>query len=97
MDTLSVPEAAIATPLLEFRQVALSYVMHGQPTQIIDQVSIQVSSHEFISLVGPSGCGKTSLLRMVGGLAPVPVGELLFQGQKMSDPVAMLGSRSKIL
>ncbi len=91
MDTLTAPEAATAPPLLEFRQVSLSYVMQGQTTTIIDQVSIQVAAREFIALVGPSGCGKTSLLRMVGGLAPVPAGELLFQGQKMAGSSGNVG------
>ncbi|MEN9245278.1 MAG: ABC transporter ATP-binding protein [Thermostichales cyanobacterium SRBZ-1_bins_19] len=87
---VTAPESATATPLLEFRQVSLTYKMQGQTTTIIENVSIQVASREFIALVGPSGCGKTSLLRMVGGLAPVLQGELLFQGQ------AMTGSRGKV-
>lgn len=91
MDTLTAPETATTPPLLEFRQVSLSYVMQGQTTTIIEQVSIQVAAREFIALVGPSGCGKTSLLRMVGGLAPVPAGELLFQGQKMAGSSGNVG------
>ena len=35
---------------------------------VIDDLSLEVSKGEIISILGPSGCGKTSLLRIVAGL-----------------------------
>ena len=35
---------------------------------MLDQVSLNVGSGEFVSVTGPSGCGKTTLLRTIAGL-----------------------------
>ena len=37
-------------------------------TTAIENLSLEIRSGEFVSLVGPSGCGKSSLLRIVAGL-----------------------------
>src|SRR3954451_21005087 len=33
----------------------------------VDDISLEVPSGSFFSLLGPSGCGKTTTLRMIGG------------------------------
>lgn len=35
---------------------------------VLDKVSFEVNSGEFLSVLGPSGCGKTTLLRILIGL-----------------------------
>jgi ABC-type Fe3+/spermidine/putrescine transport system ATPase subunit len=35
---------------------------------VIDDISLEISSGEWLALVGPSGSGKTSLLRLIAGL-----------------------------
>lgn len=34
---------------------------------VLDHVSFDVASGEFLSVLGPSGCGKTTLLRILAG------------------------------
>lgn len=36
-------------------------------TPVLDHVSFDVASGEFLSVLGPSGCGKTTLLRILAG------------------------------
>ena len=43
---------------------------------VIDDLSLEVSKGEIISILGPSGCGKTSLLRIVAGLEKPLKGEI---------------------
>ena len=40
----------------------------------VDDVSLTITSGEFMVLVGPSGCGKSTLLRMIAGLEEVTDG-----------------------
>ncbi len=48
--------------------------------QALQQVSLDIKSNTFVTLVGPSGCGKTTLLRMLNGLISPDAGEILIGG-----------------
>jgi spermidine/putrescine transport system ATP-binding protein len=43
----------------------------------VDDVSLEVRSGEFFSLLGPSGCGKTTSLRMIAGFVRPDAGRIL--------------------
>ncbi len=43
---------------------------------IIKDVSLDITSGEFIVFVGPSGCGKSTLLRVISGLESISAGSL---------------------
>jgi NitT/TauT family transport system ATP-binding protein len=83
--------AAARSGLLEFDRVGLEYPFEGSMRRIIEEVSLLVQPGEFVSFVGPSGCGKTSILRMVSGLSPAPIGEIRCRGQKISQPLKNVG------
>ena len=51
----------------------------------VDDISIDIASGEFFSLLGPSGCGKTTLLRMLAGFESPTSGEIFIDGQAMSE------------
>ena len=42
----------------------------------VDDVSLTITSGEFMVLVGPSGCGKSTLLRMIAGLEVITDGDI---------------------
>lgn len=79
------------TVVLEFDRVGLEFRVDGKPRRIIDEISLSIAEGEFVSFVGPSGCGKTSILRMVSGLAPAPIGEIRFRGTKINKPLKNVG------
>ena len=43
----------------------------------VDDVTLEVTSGEFFSLLGPSGCGKTTSLRMIAGFERPDAGRIL--------------------
>lgn len=47
---------------------------------VLDHVSFDVVSGEFLSVLGPSGCGKTTLLRILAGLESPDAGSVLKDG-----------------
>jgi multiple sugar transport system ATP-binding protein len=51
----------------------------------VHDVSLSIEDKEFMVLVGPSGCGKSTTLRMVAGLEEITSGQLLIDGQDVTD------------
>jgi spermidine/putrescine transport system ATP-binding protein len=50
----------------------------------VDNVSLNVKSGEFLTLLGPSGCGKTTMLRMISGLETPTSGRVLLDGKDVT-------------
>jgi putative ABC transport system ATP-binding protein len=48
-------------------------------------VNIEVFPGDFVSIMGPSGCGKSTLLHLVGGLARATRGQVLLDGNNLSE------------
>lgn len=53
------------SPLLVLNAIGRDF---ANGLRALDDVSLKVETHDFVSLVGPSGCGKSTLLRIIGGL-----------------------------
>jgi ABC-type Fe3+/spermidine/putrescine transport system ATPase subunit len=45
-------------------------------TRAVDQLSLEISSGEFLTLLGPSGCGKSTTLRLIAGLERPDAGSI---------------------
>ena len=58
---------------------------HFGPVTAVDDISIDIRSGEFFSLLGASGCGKTTLLRMIAGFESPSRGEVFIEGVPMSQ------------
>jgi multiple sugar transport system ATP-binding protein len=53
--------------------------------QVVDDLSLDINSGEFVVLLGPSGCGKTTTLRMLAGLESVGSGDIYLEGERIND------------
>jgi putative ABC transport system ATP-binding protein len=51
----------------------------------LDGLSMSIEKGEFTALVGPSGSGKTTLLNLIGGLDTPTSGEVILNGQDISQ------------
>ena len=56
----------------------------GQSTAVMD-ISLSVEQGEFLTLLGPSGCGKTTILRMVAGFEIPSAGNILLDGEDITN------------
>ena len=52
---------------------------------IIPNLSLDIKSGEFFTLLGPSGCGKTTLLRMIAGFNSIEGGDFYFGDKRIND------------
>lgn len=60
---------AAGPPVLRLSGVSKAYpTSGGRLVEAVRDVSLEVGSREFVSLVGPSGCGKSTLLGLIAGL-----------------------------
>jgi len=50
----------------------------------VANVSQEIHSGEFFTLLGPSGCGKTTLLRMIAGLELQDSGRIILEGEDIT-------------
>jgi NitT/TauT family transport system ATP-binding protein len=57
----------------------------------VEDVSLDVGSGEFVSIVGPSGCGKSTLLALIAGLVPLTAGRVLLDGRPVEGVTPGLG------
>jgi spermidine/putrescine transport system ATP-binding protein len=76
-----VATAAVAGCAVELRAVTKSY----GGAVAVDDCSLAIRRHEFLSLLGPSGCGKTTILKMIGGFLQPDAGEIRINGKEMTD------------
>ena len=61
---------------------------NGGSLDILTDISMQVKSGEFISIVGPSGCGKTTLIEIVAGLQKKSGGSIRIDGVALESSTA---------
>jgi len=52
---------------------------------ILENFSVEIAQHEFVTILGPSGCGKTTTLRLIGGFERPDEGRILFNGEDITN------------
>ena len=68
--------------LLKIKNLEKSYKEAGG---ILKGVSLDVEKGEVVVILGPSGCGKSTLLRCINGLESIQGGEILLDGEVISN------------
>jgi branched-chain amino acid transport system ATP-binding protein len=54
-------------------------------THAVDLVDFQIGEGEVVSLIGSNGAGKTSLVNLISGLIKPDSGQILFQGEDVTN------------
>ena len=77
-------------PKLRVSHLSVTYIdRKGNRTEAVRDVSFDVfdkpDSGEIVVFLGPSGCGKSTILKAVAGLLPPTEGEVLVDGNVVTD------------
>lgn len=66
---------------IEAKELSKVYGSREGRVVALDQVSLEITSGEFISIMGPSGSGKSTLLHILSGLDRPTSGRLIYDGK----------------
>ncbi|MGI9318255.1 MAG: ABC transporter ATP-binding protein [bacterium] len=58
----------------------------GEDIEAIVNTSFSVPENQYCVLLGPSGCGKSTVLRMIAGLESPTSGQIILDGELISEP-----------
>lgn len=67
--------------ILQLRQIRKSF----DNTEVLKDIDLEVAQGEFITLLGASGCGKTTTLRIIAGLELPDAGQVILEGQDITN------------
>ena len=67
--------------MLELKNVKKSY----DGTQVLTDISLNIGDGEIVSILGPSGCGKTTLLNLILGIVDSDGGQIIYNGEDITD------------
>ena len=70
----------VENPILKIESISKAF---GN-TQVIKELSFDVASGEFLTILGASGCGKTTLLRIISGLEEADGGRVILDGRDVT-------------
>ncbi|MCJ7498628.1 ABC transporter ATP-binding protein [bacterium] len=72
---------------LKLSRITKTFPENGSLSQVpvLDNLDCIIESGQFFSIVGPSGCGKTTLLRIIAGLEKASEGQILLNGDAITD------------
>lgn len=57
------------------------FIGDGVETRAVDEVTMELTAGEFVSIIGPSGSGKSTLLSLIGTLDEPTGGSILYDDQ----------------
>lgn len=65
----------------------------------LENINLNVSYGEFVTIVGPSGCGKSTLLKLIAGLTPLSAGRINYEAEEvrgLNTKVGYVPQQSKL-
>ena len=73
--------------MIELKDICKSYYGQGIENKVLRHIDFKIEAGEFVMLYGESGSGKTTLLNMIGLLDPCTSGEILLNGENITNLV----------
>jgi NitT/TauT family transport system ATP-binding protein len=76
---------------VRIRGLSVRFGSGRSSTPAVDNVSMDIRSGEFVSIIGPSGCGKSTILNVTAGFVSPTAGSVHVDGKPVTGPGADRG------
>jgi len=86
-----VSDQSAGTSGIAISGVSKTYRSRDGEVPSLRPLDFRINEGEFFVVVGPSGCGKSTLLKMISGLLAPSTGEILVDGNKVTEPHGDVG------
>ncbi|MEU2614099.1 ABC transporter ATP-binding protein [Micromonospora sp. NPDC007271] len=86
--------AALGTPVLQVRDLSVSFRTEDGTVSAVDRVSLDLASGEIVGMVGESGCGKSVTAMSLAGLLP---DSARVSGSVRLEGTELVGAREPVL
>jgi sulfonate transport system ATP-binding protein len=84
--TLPTDAAQPRPAAVQLRKVSKTFALRDGKLEVLQDVSLDVATGEFVCIVGASGCGKSTLLRLIAGLDTEHSGSVIYEGEPVTGP-----------
>ena len=75
----------MSPPLLQATDLRKTYSNGLREVEVLKGIDLEVEPGEMTAIIGASGSGKTTLLQILGTLAPITGGQLLFKDSRLDQ------------
>lgn len=72
-------------PVIELNNVCKYYYLGDDQVKAVEKINLKIYSQEYISILGSSGSGKSTLMYLIGLLETPTSGQILVNGQDVSQ------------
>ncbi|MFI4954707.1 MAG: nitrate/sulfonate/bicarbonate ABC transporter ATP-binding protein [Gammaproteobacteria bacterium] len=74
-------------PILEIKHVSKGFKIKGDDySSVLEDINFSIKEREIVGILGRSGSGKSTILRMIAGLIQPSSGEVLYRGDRVTQP-----------
>ena len=70
---------------IEFKNISKIYKMGEVEIKALNKANFEIEKGELVCILGPSGAGKTTALNILGGMDTVTSGELIIDGENITN------------
>ena len=71
--------------MLELKHISYTVREDGNELGILNDISLTIDDHKLVVFTGPNGGGKTTLAKIIMGLVKPTSGQILWNGQDITD------------
>ena len=71
--------------MLELKGLSYQVEDNGVKTEILRGIDLTIEDNKFVVITGPNGGGKTTLAKIIMGLVKPTGGQILWNGQDITD------------